>query len=107
MSLLTLTAWNASGPTGYTIYLNTEAVIGFGPDPDNPGKAKIHVMHGPYWNLGNGGAFGVNQTPAQVAAMWPGVAAQSIPLSALITTGTPSATTFLRGDGAYITLNQP
>lgn len=106
MSLLQLTAWNPSPPTGYTIYLNTDQIIGFGPDPQNPGKTRIYVLHGPYWNQGDG-SFGVNHTPAQVAAMWPGVATQSIPLSALITTGTPSATTFLRGDGAYTTLNQP
>lgn len=69
---LKLTANNPDGPTGYTFYLNPAQIIGFGPDaPANPTKARVYVMHGPYWRFGDG-SFPVNETPAAIAAMaWP------------------------------------
>ncbi len=104
MALLTLT-----GVPGETVYINTDNIVGFGPDPTQMPHAGtvIMVMTGPYWSYGTA-SFSVTQTPAQVAAMWPGAYSPgSIPLSALQTTGVADATTFLRGDGAYTVLTQP
>lgn len=103
MALLTLT----NNAPAYTFYVNTELVIGFGPDPNNPGGSQIFMMTGPYWNLGSGQFF-VKQSPAAIAAMWPvDMVPGGVPLADLATTGTASATTFLRGDGAWTTLTQP
>lgn len=75
MPLLTLTAnepaWTEK-PTGYALYLNTDQVIGFVADPEIGGKARVYVMHGPLWSLGDG-SFGTAQTLAEVKAQWPGI----------------------------------